>query len=483
MLNDYQGLPDAVLMGTQAVEAHQATQQQPEAKVVVSTPEMEFVGVVQSDQRYRLLDELTAPTRTKNGSVHHVEAVHSFDTPEMESIAAITTTIILPAYNEAAALPEVLKSLQAALDDTYEVLVVDDGSTDETPEIARTFPFRLICHQKNQGKGAAVRTGLAEARGQYIVVMDADNTYPAEAIPDMVTLLAECDFVRGIRRIDAENTPIVNRIGNKFFDTMLRVMYGLEGGDHLTGLYGLKREAFQSMHFVADGFDLEVEIGIKARAHNLSAGLIPIEYRERLGEKKLRPLQDGWRILHRMLSLALLYNPARIFIAPGLLLWGVAALFTLMLGGGPFFFPQAGFSLPAFVVAAIGIPAGFQLIVFGIAAALYGVERHIPPKGWLLTLSRARVRFWAGVVSVALIATSVAVLLFQGATWIVSGARSNADTPSLIMSLMFLLWGVQGALAVLFVSIFSGRIEKLAVAHAAKRTGILSLVRRSRGVE
>ena len=489
MLNEYQSSQGAVPIGTQKGEAFQTTQQQPEVKVVVSTPEMEFVGVVASDERFLLTDELTASTAStsaKNGSVSHVDAVHSFDTMAMAHVGTITTTVILPAYNEAEALPEVLKSLHAALDSTYEVLIVDDGSTDETPEIARTFPFRLIRHQKNQGKGAAVRTGLAEARGDYIIVMDADNTYPAESIPEMVTLLADCDFVRGIRRIDAENTPIVNRIGNKFFDSMLRVMYGLEGGDHLTGLYGLKREAFQSMHFVADGFDLEVEIGIKARAHNLSAGLIPIEYRERLGEKKLRPLQDGWRILHRMLSLALLYNPARIFIAPGLLLWGVAALFTLMLGGAPLFFPQAEFSLPTFIVAALGIPAGFQLIVFGIAAALYGVERHIPPKDWLLTLSRARVRFWAGVISTTLVATSVLVLLFQAGAWVVSGARSSADTPSLIMSLMFLLWGVQGVLAVLFVSIFSGRLEKMAAAQrvkSVKRTGILALARRSRGME
>src|SRR5262245_39446090 len=89
-------------------------------------------------------------------------------------------TIILPAYNEAEALPNVLASLFALLGERHEVIVVDDGSTDHTALIASQFPCKVI-RQPNQGKGAAVRAGMRAATGQSIIIMDADNTYPAEA--------------------------------------------------------------------------------------------------------------------------------------------------------------------------------------------------------------------------------------------------------------------------------------------------------------
>lgn len=379
-----------------------------------------------------------------------------------ETARSIIATVLLPAYNEEAALPAVLTSLLAVLDDSYEILVVDDGSSDRTPIIARTFPCRLIVHRQNQGKGAAVRTGLAEARGEYVIVMDADNTYPAEAIPEIVTLLKDHDFVRGIRKLSAENTPAVNRIGNKVIDSALKLMYGLEGSDHLSGLYGLRREAFNSMHFIADGFDVEVEIGIKAYAHKLRSGMIPIDYHERLGEKKLRPIRDGWKILQRMMSLALIYNPSRMFLVPGLSLWAIAALFTFLIGTLPSSSTPSliGINTQSFIVAALGVPAGFQLIVFGIAAALYGVERHIPPQSWLITLSRARVRFWAGTLGTALFLGGVALLLLTGLRWVVSANDADIQTRTLVLALVFILWGFQTILAVLFISIFAGRVDK-----------------------
>src|SRR5947207_5354930 len=97
---------------------------------------------------------------------------------------AVVATVILPAYNEAAALPKVLSALlvvlDAALAERYEIIVVDDASTDDTAAIARRYPCRLLAHRRNRGKGAAVRTGLEAARGDFIVIMDADNTYPAD---------------------------------------------------------------------------------------------------------------------------------------------------------------------------------------------------------------------------------------------------------------------------------------------------------------
>jgi dolichol-phosphate mannosyltransferase len=203
-----------------------------------------------------------------------------------------------------------------ALAERYEIIVVDDASTDATAAIASSYPCRLLGHRRQQGKGAAVRTGLGAARGRFIVVMDADNTYPADAVPRLVALSDQYDFVRGVRQYGEAHMPLVNQIGNRVFDTMLTLMCGLEGRDHLSGLYGLRREALQAMDLTADGFDLEVEIAIKARARRLRATSLPIVYGRRLGETKLHAWRDGWRILRRSLALAVHGHPHRPFAPP-----------------------------------------------------------------------------------------------------------------------------------------------------------------------
>src|SRR3954454_17655234 len=121
----------------------------------------------------------------------------------------IRTTVVLPAYNEGAALPHVLAELGEYLDQTYEVLVVDDGSTDDTAEVAERYPVRLGQHKANRGKGVEIRTGIAEAQGENVVVMDSGASYPVPAIKEMVDLLDETALVRGIRESEPESMPVV----------------------------------------------------------------------------------------------------------------------------------------------------------------------------------------------------------------------------------------------------------------------------------
>jgi glycosyltransferase involved in cell wall biosynthesis len=220
-------------------------------------------------------------------------------------------TIILPAYNEAEALPVVLEALFAVIDERYEVIVVDDASSDDTAEIAMRYPCLLLRHPRNRGKGAAIKTGLEAARGGFVVIMDADNTYPVDAIPMMLALVEEQDyeFVRCTRVHDDTTMPTINKWGNKVFDYLLGTLHGLEGQDHLTGLYGLKRDILRCMDLSAERFDIEVEIGIKAKALKLRAVAVPVHYSERLGEKKLHALRDGWAILGRTLVMAITQHP------------------------------------------------------------------------------------------------------------------------------------------------------------------------------
>jgi glycosyltransferase involved in cell wall biosynthesis len=373
----------------------------------------------------------------------------------------VTASIILPAYNEAAALPTALASLFAVLDDRCEVIVVDDGSTDATAAIAAVYPCRLLRHKQNYGKGTAVRTGLLASRGRFIIVMDADNTYPAEAVPAIIALSEDYEFVRCVRQDSPINSPRLNRIGNKFFDVALKVMHGLEGTDHLSGLYGLRREAFDAIQVTASRFDLEIEVAIKARARRLTSISLPIHYGPRLGEKKLDPWQDGFAILREMIRIALLYNPGLIFVLPGFLIWLVAAILVFILSQGSIVTPYVGrLDVNSFIVASLGMTVGFQFVVFGIAAALFGVEEGAQPGRWLVVLSHTRTRLWTGLVGLIFSVVGGSVLAIIIGRWLAAGGGVFRNTRDLVLAGALLTWGVQWILAVLFISIFASRLAR-----------------------
>jgi GT2 family glycosyltransferase len=381
----------------------------------------------------------------------------------------IHTTVVLPAYNEGAALPHVLSELDESLDQSYEVLVVDDGSTDDTAEVAERHPCRLVRHSSNRGKGVAIRTGIAEAQGENVVIMDADATYPVPAIAEMVGLLDDNDLVRGIRQSDQENMPLVNRFGNWLFNKLLAISHGLEGSDHLSGLYGMRRSAALRLGTEATGFDIETEIGIKARARGLKVATVPISYLPRVGEKKLSPWRDGFRILGRVIVLLLIYNPWITFIVPGLLLMAVSVSGAILLSSGPVETPYFGLSIHSFIVAALGVLAAFQLTIFGVAAALYGVEAGQQPPRWLLRLISTRFRVAVASLGLVMMLVSLAKLIQLTVQW--AGNDPFTDTRALVLATTFLVLGLQIISATLFISIFSGRIRSLAEGSLTERSG------------
>ncbi|MGZ5412884.1 MAG: glycosyltransferase family 2 protein [Solirubrobacterales bacterium] len=370
----------------------------------------------------------------------------------------IRTSVILPAYNESAALPHVLDELREKLDSTYEVLVVDDGSTDHTADIAESYSCRLVRHPENRGKGAAIRTGIAQARGENVIIMDADATYPVEAIADMVDMLGENDLVRGTREGGEDAMPPINRLGNWIFNKLLSLSHGLEGTDHLSGLYGLRRRAALALGTEATGFDIETEIGIKARAHGLRIATMPINYLPRVGEKKLSPWRDGLRILGRVIVLLLIYNPWVSFILPGLLFLILSLTGAIWLSQGDVETSYLGLSIHSFIVAALGVLAAFQLTVFGIAAALYGVEAGQKPPGWLLRLNSLPFRLSIAAVAALLIVGGGGKLVQLTIEW--AGDDPFTDTRALVLATTSLVLGLQILSAVLFISIFSGRLYR-----------------------
>src|SRR3954454_3741649 len=378
----------------------------------------------------------------------------------------IRTTVVLPAYNEGAALPHVLAELGEYLDGSYEVPVVDDGSTDDKAGVAERYPVRLVQHGSNRGKGVAIRTGIAQAKGENVVIMDADATYPVPAIKEMVKLLDDHDLVRGIRESEADSMPVVNRVGNWLFNKLLAISHGLEGTDHLSGLYAMRRSAAVRLGTEARGFDIETEIGIKARARGLREATIPITYLPRVGQKKLSPWKDGLRILGRVIVLLLIYNPTLTFIVPGLILMGITISGAILLSNGPVHTSYLGLNIHSFIVAALGLLAAFQLVIFGVAAALYGVEAGKEPPWWLRRGVSVRFRLGVGLLGLVLMLGSLAKLIQLTIQW--AGNNVFTDTRGLVLTTSFLVLGLQVISAVLFISIFSGRLSRMVEEDAAE---------------
>lgn len=214
--------------------------------------------------------------------------------------ARIVNTVVIPAYNEEKGLPVLLEKLFQVIGDTYEVIVVDDGSTDGTPEVARRFACRLIQHEVNQGKGRSLLTGIQESRGEVVVWVDADDTYPVAVIPQMVAQLRSresgYDLVSAWRCEGRQHMPWLNRVGNVLFTWTVRIFYRLETRDACTGLRGTRREHLAHMDLTGKRFTIDCEIALKAGRMGLRNCDIPIDYGKRLGRQKLSGLRDGAQI-------------------------------------------------------------------------------------------------------------------------------------------------------------------------------------------
>ena len=367
-------------------------------------------------------------------------------------------SVILPALNEEQAIPVVVNDLRTHLPSDAEIIVVDDGSTDTTSDVAKDLGVIVCRHTTNRGKGAAMSTGVAAANGERLVFMDADATYPAAAVPRLVEMLDGHDIVRGERPLDSPNIPKLNRIGNRIFNRLLASFHQLEGSDLMSGLYAMTRDAYDQLGLESAGFDIEVEIGIKARQRGLRLGTVEIEYNPRVGTKKLRPVKDGINIMMRAAGIAILYSPSVTFVAPGLLMVLLGFVGAVLLSGGPLIIGPIGLSINSLVLASIGVLGGFQLVVFGIAAMLYRIETGSRPKRWLLLLVQRPVRLGAALAGVLMGVTGAVWLLNLVFNWIGEGAGDFLETGSLVMSASLFVFGLQLMSAGLFLSIFSGRL-------------------------
>jgi hypothetical protein len=372
----------------------------------------------------------------------------------------ICYSIIVPAYNEEAGLPIVVRQLQAALDETYEIIVVDDGSSDGTLEIAKGLGCRVISHPSNRGKGAAMRTGIRHASGGGVIFIDADGTYPVSAIPLIAAGLGEYDMIVGRRDLSRHNHP-VNRFGNWLFGWLMRTLYQARITDPLSGLYGVRRDALQRMELQASGFEIESELTIKAANLHLKTSQIDIAYHERAGDTKLRPVQDGARILRTIFALLLLFRPTQVFAIPGFALFGACTALTLALFLGPIHIFGIHLGVHSLIFFSMLSLAGLQIGVLGIVVKSYAVMNGYSQADALLrAFTRARLAtvlfLFGGLVTIVSLVGGLALAL----RWVGTGFSAINEVPRAVISSWALVLGLQSMFSALFLAVFSNELRR-----------------------
>lgn len=216
----------------------------------------------------------------------------------------IQASIIIPARNEEKGLETTLNNLYKLVDRSYEVIVVDGASTDGTVEVAKGFPCHTVKQPVNQlGKGRGLTIGINQAKGEKVIWIDADDTYPIKMIPKMVNELNKYDVVVCSRKHGKEHMPKFNRLGNWLFKVLIQKLHGFKGNDPCTGLYGAKREHLLGMNLTSTHFAIEPEISIKAGRMMLKTLDLPITYTPRVGETKLNPIKVGFEDMWTIVKL------------------------------------------------------------------------------------------------------------------------------------------------------------------------------------
>jgi hypothetical protein len=324
-------------------------------------------------------------------------------------------SVVIPCLNEEDAVGTVVRQAREALAEARivgEVLVVDNASDDRSAERA-CEAGAVVVHEPRRGYGSAYLAGLAAARGRYIVMADADGTYPLELIGAFVEKLREgADMVIGSRfkgTIETGAMPWPNRyVGNPILTGMLNLLFHSGVSDAHCGMRALRRDTLPELKLSATGMEFASEMVIKAGKRRLRVEEIPIDYRARVGTSKLARTGDAWRHIRFML----VHSPTFLFIAPGGLAAVGGLIGALVLAAMPGLDdPWTGVSVTFAMIALVG----FGLIELGLFSRTYAVvylgeTDNLLERGWRRLRLEHGLALAAATLLVGLIVTLVSLL-------------------------------------------------------------------------
>lgn len=238
---------------------------------------------------------------------------------------------LIPAYNEELTIGSIVLLSREYVD---EVIVVDDGSNDRTARIAEAAGARVIRHEKNKGKGAALKTGFKATDADIIVTLDGDGQHNPQEIPKLVQPIIEdiADIVNGSRYLSGadKNTPFYRRVGQKILDKATNISTSLDITDTQSGFRAFSRDAIPYFKFKEDGFAIESEMLSDAAESNLRIVEVEIGVSYDVEGSTKHPLSHGASVLYRIIRDMELRRPLYYFTFPGLIIVLIGAILTLI---------------------------------------------------------------------------------------------------------------------------------------------------------
>ena len=226
-------------------------------------------------------------------------------------------SIVIPAYNEALGIGHVLEEILALkINRLFEIIVVDDSSTDETAEITKKFPIVLIHNIQNSGYGYSLKQGVRNAKYENIIITDADGTYPVASIPELIEAYESgFDMIVGARQGKFYHGTIIKRIARFFFKKLSEFTAGRRIPDINSGLRVFRKDlAFKFFNTLSNGFSFTTTITLAFMLNSYNVKYIPIPYSKRSGSSKVRYLHDTLRSSQIIIEAIIFYNPLKLFL-------------------------------------------------------------------------------------------------------------------------------------------------------------------------
>ena len=380
--------------------------------------------------------------------------------PNAMSTAAPEISVVIPCLNEEEAVGKVVDSSLEGIrrsGRTGEVIVVDNASTDRSAEVAVEHGATVV-REERPGYGSAYLAGLAVAQGDFIVMGDADETYPMQDLGPFVDRLEEGDdLVMGSRfegTIHGEAMPWLNRhVGNPILTGLLNVLFGVKISDAHCGMRAVRKDALPTLDLHSTGMEFASEMVFKAFRRKLRVSEIPIDYYPRVGESKLNRFGDAWRHVKFML----LYSPSWLFFVPGLVLLALGSIGALALAAGPVEVLGRTWQIHTLFLFMFAILLGTQVVQLGIFARAFAAA-HLGETDRLVGWARGRLSLEHGLVlgGLILLAGIVTVAVIFVA-WALDGFGALAHEYATALGFTLIAVGTQVVLGSFFIGLLTMR--------------------------
>jgi len=391
------------------------------------------------------------------------------------SVSAPEISVVIPCLNEEEAVGKVVDQALEGIrrsGRTGEVIVVDNASTDRSADVAAEHGATVV-REERPGYGSAYLAGLAVAQGDFIVMGDADETYPMQDLAPFVERLAEGDdLVMGSRfegTIHGEAMPWLNRhIGNPILTGLLNVLFGVKISDAHCGMRAVRKDALPTLDLHSTGMEFASEMVFKAFRRKLRVSEIPIDYYPRVGESKLNRFGDAWRHVKFML----LYSPSWLYFVPGLTLLVLGILGALALAAGPVEVLGRTWQIHTLFLFMFAILLGMQVVQLGIFARAFAAA-HLGETDRFVERAYGRLRLEHGLAGGGLLLLAgIVTLLAIFVSWAIGGFGELSHEYATAIGFTLVALGLQVILGSFFLSLLTMRTTDPSQATIVERVPV-----------